>query len=291
MIRLTASCSLLFILTSANAVQAEPSKQLVGRYQMEVDGNSLMDLRTNGTVVMEGQEARWSVKGNQLTIGADTVTFHYQAGRLVMQMAQSLELAWRKVEIVPGTNPLKLAAAKVHRLQQASAPQAGAPYSGYGQPAQAYPGYGQPAQPYQGYGQPAQPSPAGQAQVPTPNANQAGSAADEQARQMLMSSAWCSFSYKAGMNYGNGVSNSSRVVFRPDGTMFMGTGSDSYYSGNAGSVAGQGVGQNVMRWKVQNLRLLVDSGQGFQDIGLEAYKNSAGYPILKAQGKEYSMCK
>ena len=27
---------------------------------------------------------------------------------------------------------------------------------------------------------------------------------------------------------------------------------------------------------------LVDSDQGFQDIGLQAYKNSAGYPILKA---------
>jgi hypothetical protein len=198
-----------------------------------------------------------------------------------MQMAQGLELAWRKVELTAGTNPLQLAAAKIYRLQPGSAPAAGAPN----------PGYSQPVQPYQGYAQPAQPSPAVQPPAPAPNANQAGSAADEQARQMLMSSAWCAFSYKAGMNNGNGVSNTSRVVFRPDGTLFMGTGSDSYYSGNAGSVAGQGKGQNVMRWKVQNLRLLVDGGQGFQDIGLEAYKNSAGYPILKAQGKEYSMCK
>jgi hypothetical protein len=30
---------------------------------------------------------------------------------------------------------------------------------------------------------------------------------------------------------------------------------------------------------------------GFQDVNLEAYKNSAGHPILKAQGQEFSICR
>jgi hypothetical protein len=271
----SAACTFFLVLVSAGVAWAQSSsKQLVGTYQLELDASSLMDLRANGTAVLEGQEARWSVKGSQMTVGADTVTFQFKAGRLVMQMPQGLELAWRKVEPAPGTNPLQLAAAKVYRLQQA-----GPAPGGYGQPARPNPGYAPSlsAQPQPGNGQPA-PAPAASAQ-------------DEQARQLLMSTAWCSFSYRPGMNNGNGVSETSRVVFRPDGTLFMGTGSDSYYSNPSGSIAGQGAGQNVMRWRVQNLRLLVDAGQGFQDIGLDAYKNSAGYPILKAQGKEYSMCK
>ena len=58
-----------------------------------------------------------------------------------------------------------------------------------------------------------------------------------------------------------------------------------------GSVAGQSAQGTIMRWKLENLRLLIDSGQGFQDVGLQGTKNSAGYPILKALGKEYMMCR
>jgi hypothetical protein len=48
----------------------------------------------------------------------------------------------------------------------------------------------------------------------------------------------------------------------------------------------------MMLWKVENLRLLIDqrNGTGFQDIGLTTSKNSNGYPILHAEGREYAMC-
>jgi hypothetical protein len=47
-----------------------------------------------------------------------------------------------------------------------------------------------------------------------------------------------------------------------------------------------------MQWKLENLRLFVDQGDGarFQDIGLTATRNSNGSVILHAGGREYAMC-
>lgn len=115
---------------------------------------------------------------------------------------------------------------------------------------------------------------------------QGGEPVDVQLRQLLLSSAWCSFRY----NKITGASSTSRVVFHANGTAQMNTGAESHTSGQYGSVAGQSWGGGGLRWKVQGGRLLVDSGEGFQDIGLVVTVNSSGYPILKADGKEYSRC-
>jgi hypothetical protein len=128
---------------------------------------------------------------------------------------------------------------------------------------------------------PARPAPAGAAPAGK------GSPRDAQLRQLLLSSAWCSFRY----NQHTGTTNQSRAVFRPDGTIARGTSDETYNSGASGTVAGQYRGGDVWRWAVQNERLLVDTGQGLQDVNLQVKVNSAGNPILTADGTEYMRCR
>lgn len=126
-----------------------------------------------------------------------------------------------------------------------------------------------------------------QAAAPAPQA--AGHPQDEQSRQVLMGNAWCSFTY----NKTSGTSTTRRVVFRPDGILAIGSGAETYSSGYGGTYAGQSSSSGAMRWRFENQRLLVDQGDGagFQDAGLTASRNSNGYLILRADGREYSMCK
>lgn len=113
--------------------------------------------------------------------------------------------------------------------------------------------------------------------------------ADTEAKRVLTGTAWCSFTYSKT----SGTSTTRRVVFRPDGVMTMNDGAETYSSGYGGTVAGQSNSANTMHWKLEKLRLFVDqrNGAGFQDIGVTATRNSNGYVILHAGGREYSMCK
>lgn len=122
--------------------------------------------------------------------------------------------------------------------------------------------------------------------APAKPAGGKGSPVDAQLRQLLLSSAWCSFRY----NKITGATNQSRAVFRADGTLYLGADAQTYTSGAAGSVAGQYQSGTGMRWSVQNGRLLVDSGEGPQDMNLKVDRNSAGNWILTADGKEYMAC-
>jgi hypothetical protein len=116
-----------------------------------------------------------------------------------------------------------------------------------------------------------------------------GGLQDQQARQVLTGSAWCSFSY----NKVSGTSSTRRVVFRPDGVMLVNGGAETYSSGTGGVFAGQSNSNGAMRWKFENLRLFIDpnDGRGFQDVGLSATQNSNGSVILKSLGREYAMCR
>ena len=116
-----------------------------------------------------------------------------------------------------------------------------------------------------------------------------GGPQDQQARQLLTSRAWCSFTY----NKVSGTSTTRRVVFRPDGVMLMNAGGETYSSGSGGTYAGQSNRAGAMRWQVQNLRLYIDAGDGvgFQDVGLNATRNSSGAVILSSLGREYAMCR
>jgi hypothetical protein len=116
-----------------------------------------------------------------------------------------------------------------------------------------------------------------------------GNPQDAQARQILLNSAWCSFTY----NKVSGTSTTRRVVFRADGVMAINGGAETYSSGYGGTYAGQSSNASAMLWKLENLRLYVDdrSGAGYQDIGLTSTTNSNGSIILKSQGQEYAMCR
>lgn len=128
------------------------------------------------------------------------------------------------------------------------------------------------------------------AQAPAaPAPNPGGNPQDAQARQLLTQTAWCSFTY----NKVSGTSTTRKVVFRPDGLMLVQGGAETYSSGAGGTYAGQSSNGATLRWRLDNLRLFVDLGQGmgFQDVGLNATRNSSGAIILHADGREYSMCR
>jgi hypothetical protein len=127
----------------------------------------------------------------------------------------------------------------------------------------------------------------------------AQSAQDRQLAQLLLSSPWCSFSYKSGYTH------TSRNVFYPNGTLATSTNSEGgtvnqYGGGNVdvgggatGSVHGQSQGGGQLRWKVQGGQLYLDQGSGFQAIAIRITRNSNGYPIITSlsDGAEYSQCK
>lgn len=148
------------------------------------------------------------------------------------------------------------------------------------------------------------PAPAPQAAPPGASAPPAGAAAgggtqDRQLTQLLLSSAWCSFSY----SQTSGATNTSRSVFLPDGRLQTGTnyeggtvnqqggGNVNLGGGTTGSVYSQSQGGGTARWKVQGGQLYLDGGEGFQLVPLQISRNSNGYPIITADGKEYSQCR
>ncbi|MBL0141019.1 MAG: hypothetical protein IPP91_02875 [Betaproteobacteria bacterium] len=224
---------------------AQVVAKLVGRYQMEVQGGDILELRADGTAWLAGDEMKWSVKGNQLVVGTDVMAYSLQGDRLMLTFG-AIQLAWKRIG----------GAGKVPSAMQSAANKA----------------------------KPQQPSAA-----PAPAATAAnGNAQDDQARQVLTNNAWCSFTY----NKTSGTSTTRKVVFRPDGLMTVNGGAESYSSGYGGTYAGQSRTGSAMRWRLENLRVFVDQGNGggFQDIGLTANRNSNGSLILSAGGREYSMC-
>jgi hypothetical protein len=226
----------LFLLFASPVGLAQSARDLIGKYQMEVQDGDILDLRPDGTATLAGEIERWTVKGNQLTVGTDIMPFVLQDGRLIL-MVGTVRVAWKKLDVVVNAaSPMERAAQKALAAESGS-----------------------------------------------------GNPQDAQARQILMSSAWCSFTY----NKVSGTSTTHRVLFRADGVMTINGGAETYSSGTGGTYAGQSNNASAMRWKFENLRLLIDdrSGAGYQDIGLTSTTNSNGSIILKAQGKEYATCR
>lgn len=229
---------------------AQVVKALVGKYQMEVPGGDILELRLDGTASLAGEETRWSAQGDRLRVGRDVMPYTLQGDRLVMSMG-SVQLAWKK-----------LAGAGKGSLPALPKP---------------------PAQPPMNTARTAP----GMASAPPASAT-GGNAQDAQARQLLTSAAWCSFTY----NKVSGTSTTRKVIFRPSGVMTVNGGAETYSSGYGGTYGGQSNTAGAMRWRLENLRVFVDqgAGAGFQDIGLTATRNSNGSLILHAGGREYSVC-
>jgi hypothetical protein len=119
----------------------------------------------------------------------------------------------------------------------------------------------------------------------------AASGQDRQIAQVLLRSPWCTMSYSGVAGSSSGTTRTERVVFRADGTGVRRSGGESYYSGEAGSVGSQSSGGAPFRWQVRGGVLNTSSdGVTWAQTPLRITTNSSGWPIITAEGKEYSMC-
>ncbi len=105
---------------------------------------------------------------------------------------------------------------------------------------------------------------------------------------LLLSSAWCAFSY----NKVSGYSKTTRVRFNKDGTYRTGSRGEGYSSNKSGSMASQHDSGSNGSWKVVKGELYLSEGKGKPAYVKTVLKhNSNGYPIIVADGVEYSKCK
>lgn len=97
--------------------------------------------------------------------------------------------------------------------------------------------------------------------------------------KLLLSSAWCSFSY----NKISGTTKTARARFHANGTYSFGNQRESQSSNQYGSVYGQSSGGGGGRWQVQG-------GEPLEPVHTVLKRNSNGYPIIVADGVEYMQC-
>lgn len=122
------------------------------------------------------------------------------------------------------------------------------------------------------------------AAAPAPGPKAAG--ADPMSK-LLLSSAWCSFSY----NKVSGTSRTERFVFLPNGTWSNAARGETYNSGPNGTVAGQHDSGGGGRWEVRGGVVWMSEGDGpLTPIPGSVTTNSNGYPIITSNGREYSSC-
>lgn len=105
--------------------------------------------------------------------------------------------------------------------------------------------------------------------------------------ELLLSSAWCTFSY----NKTSGYSGSKRVTFSPGGSYAVGSRSEGGSSGRAGSMASQRDEESGGRWRVQNGELYLSEGGEFEHVQTVLKRNSNGHAVIVAEGIEYSQCR
>jgi hypothetical protein len=105
--------------------------------------------------------------------------------------------------------------------------------------------------------------------------------------KLLLSSAWCSFSY----NKISGTTKTARARFHANGTYSFGNQRESQSSNQYGSVYGQSSGGGGGRWQVQGGELYMGEGdEPLEPVHTVLKRNSNGYPIIVADGVEYMQC-
>lgn len=106
--------------------------------------------------------------------------------------------------------------------------------------------------------------------------------------ELLLSSAWCTFTY----NKTTGYSSTKRFHFNANGTYGMGGRAEGYSSGSAGSMASQRNSGASGMWRVDKGELFMSEGAGrLEHVQTVLKRNSSGYPIIVADGVEYSQCR
>ncbi|MFT3711782.1 MAG: hypothetical protein QM817_29440 [Archangium sp.] len=262
---------LLALIILAAAPKVDP--KLVGTWQLA--GESFMTLNANGGGVMEGDSIKWKTDGATLTI-IDPDGEAEQLGYKVDGDALTITMGGMPMQLRRGGAPMKTGgrkdaqkepseddAALIAAAQQWIAQQQQMQGQGQGQQGQ---------QPMQKGKQPgvAQPQPAG----------------NDQLSRLLLSSNWC------WLRYSNGNSYTQKVHFNANGTWSDNSESD-IYSNNYGTVA-QATGNrtNGGQWAVKGGQFYLSSPENPQlvPVPLNITRNSNGYPIITANGREYSMC-
>lgn len=113
------------------------------------------------------------------------------------------------------------------------------------------------------------------------------SAGKDNLSKLLLSSAWCSFSY----NQTTGYSHTKRVQFYQNGTWSSGSQGEGYSSGYGGNMASQHNSGGDGQWQVKGGQLYMSEAGGYlEPVSMQVNYNSNGSPILKADGVEYSQC-
>jgi hypothetical protein len=106
--------------------------------------------------------------------------------------------------------------------------------------------------------------------------------------ELLLSSAWCTFKY----NQTTGYSNTTRVRFNKNGTYSTGGRAEGSTSGRGGTYSSQSDSRGNGQWKVVKGELYISEGYGqLNPVRTVVKRNSSGYPIIVADGVEYSQCK
>lgn len=113
-------------------------------------------------------------------------------------------------------------------------------------------------------------------------------AAGGMSNELLLSSAWCTFAY----NKISGKSTTKRAAFAPNGTWSQGSNTEGVSSNKYGSVYSQGGSNAAGAWRVHQGELYMSEGPGaLQPVQTLLKRNSNGYPIIVADGVEYSQCR
>lgn len=252
----------LALLILAAAPKQDP--KLVGTWRM--NGESFMTLNANGTGVMEGDSIKWKSDGAKLTITdedgeAETIGYSFQGETL------NINMGGMSLPLTRGGAPVKKEARAKNEAGDDDAAALAMAQQWMAQQQQGQ----QPTGPQQ----------------PGPKKGAAPQAAgNDQLSRLLLSSNWC------WLRYSNGNSYTQKVHFNANGTWQDFSESD-IYSNNYGTVA-QATGNrtNGGQWAVKNGQFYLSSPENPQlmPVPLSITRNSNGYPIITADGREYSMC-
>lgn len=112
--------------------------------------------------------------------------------------------------------------------------------------------------------------------------------------KLILSSPWCTFRY----NQTTGYSSSTRIQYFRDGTYQLGARGEGYSSGYGGTLASQHDSGSSGRWMIQKGVLHMTPPPSdenpqptqFLPVPLQIKRNSNGFPIVVADGNEYSQC-
>jgi hypothetical protein len=114
---------------------------------------------------------------------------------------------------------------------------------------------------------------------PGPSPKEVPAPAGGMSSELLLSSAWCSFSYNQISGYGH----TNRIGFSPDGTVRSVAGDSNKDSSVARPAS-------VGNWDVRNGELFMSNGGPLRHLPTQLNRNSNGFPIILMEGTEYAMC-